>query len=121
MPRHWSGTWRKFIGISGYDYGRIGIDDPFEEEATPHRVRRMGAIARRVAELLQARNDNIAVVGIATWHAPKHDQELSEGTSGLMAPSDLPDLAPDLVVEAASRAAVEHGGLASLRCAPASP
>jgi hypothetical protein len=106
MPRHWSGTRRKFIGISGYDYGRIGIDDPFEEEATPHRVRRMGAIARRVAELLQARNDNIAIIGIGTRHAPKHDQELPEGARGLMAPSDLPDLAPDLVVEAAGRAAV---------------
>jgi aspartate dehydrogenase len=78
-----------------------------------------GAIARRVAELLQTRNDAIVVVGIATRKPPQHDRELPEGARWLMAPRDLADLAPDLVVEAAGRAAVEPWGLESLRSAPA--
>lgn len=76
-----------------------------------------GAIARRVADLLGQRNDNIMVVGIATRNAPQQGSALPEGVRWLSAPDDLRDLAPDLVVEAAGRAAVEPWGLASLRCA----
>jgi aspartate dehydrogenase len=78
-----------------------------------------GAIARRVAGLLQERNDNIAVVGIATRNAPQHDIALPDGARWLAVPDGLRDLAPDLVVEAAGRAAVEPWGLASLRWAQA--
>ncbi|WP_315834787.1 aspartate dehydrogenase [Bradyrhizobium prioriisuperbiae] len=77
-----------------------------------------GAIARRVADLLTARNDNIVLAGIATRSAPAHDRELPEGARWLPSPDALRDLTPDLVVEAAGRAAVEPWGLASLRCAP---
>jgi aspartate dehydrogenase len=78
-----------------------------------------GAIARRVAGLLQERNDNIAVVGIATRNAPQHDSGLPDGARWLAVPDGLRDLTPDLVVEAVGRAAVEPWGLASLRWAPA--
>jgi aspartate dehydrogenase len=77
-----------------------------------------GAIAGRVAGLLQERNDNITVVGIATRNTLQQGSGLPEGARWLSAPDDLRDLAPDLVVEAAGRAAVEPWGLASLRCAP---
>jgi aspartate dehydrogenase len=76
-----------------------------------------GAIARRAADLLQERNDNIAVVGIATRHAPQPDGGLFEGARWLTTPGSLRDVEPDLVVEAAGRAAVEPWGLESLRCA----
>jgi aspartate dehydrogenase len=78
-----------------------------------------GAIARRVAALLQERNGNVAVVGIGTRNAPQHDSVLPDGARWLAMPNGLCDLAPDLVVEAAGRAAVEPWGLASLRCAQA--
>lgn len=78
-----------------------------------------GTIARRVVGLLRERNDHIAVVGIATRNAPPQDGGLPDGARWLAAPDGLHDLAPDLVVEAAGRAAVEPWGLASLRSAPA--
>ncbi|MGO4715614.1 aspartate dehydrogenase [Bradyrhizobium sp. 2TAF24] len=78
-----------------------------------------GAIARRVAELLTTRNDDIAIAGIATRQAPASDRELPAGACWLPSPDALRDLAPDLVIEAAGRAAVEGWGLASLRHAPA--
>src|SRR5438128_294657 len=78
-----------------------------------------GAIARRVAGLLQERNNSIAVVGIATRNAPQHDSSLPDGALWLAVPDGLRDVAPDLVVEAAGRAAVEPWGLASLRWAQA--
>jgi len=78
-----------------------------------------GAIARRVAGLLAERNDNIVLAGIATRHAPASRKDLPEGVRWLPSPEALRDLAPDLVVEAAGRAAVEPWGVASLRHAPA--
>jgi len=78
-----------------------------------------GAIARRVAGVLQARNDNIVLAGIGTRRAPQHDRELPDGVPWLAAPGDLRDIAPDLVVEAAGRTAVEPWGLESLRWARA--
>jgi aspartate dehydrogenase len=78
-----------------------------------------GAIAQRVAGLLRARNPNIGLIGIATRQAPNRDRDLPPGARWLAAPGDLRDLAPDLVVEAAGRAAVEPWGLESLRYATA--
>lgn len=78
-----------------------------------------GAIARRVGALLMARNDTIVLAGVATRTPPQRDTHLLEGARWLASPDDLRDLAPDLVVEAAGRAAVEPWGIASLRCAPA--
>jgi len=78
-----------------------------------------GAIARRGAELLTTRNDDIVVAGVATRRAPASDRELPAGARWLPSPDALRDLAPDLVVEAAGRAAVEPWGLAGLRYARA--
>lgn len=78
-----------------------------------------GAIARRVVDLVASRNDDIVVAGVATRRAPSNDRELPVGARWLPSPDDLRDLAPDLVVEAAGRAAVETWGIASLRHARA--
>jgi len=78
-----------------------------------------GAIARRVAALLKARNASIVLAGVATRGTPAHDRELPEGARCLASPEELRDLSLDLVVEAAGRAAVEPWGLASLRHARA--
>jgi aspartate dehydrogenase len=78
-----------------------------------------GAIARRAAGLLAARNDNIVLAGIATRRAPASDRDLPEGVRWVPSPDALRDLAPDLVIEAAGRQAVEPWGVASLRHAPA--
>lgn len=75
-----------------------------------------GTIARRVAGLLKARQENIVVVGIATRNALPQNG-LPEGARWLATPADLRDVQPDLVVEAASSAAVKPWGLESLRCA----
>jgi aspartate dehydrogenase len=77
-----------------------------------------GAIARRVADLLTARKNNIVLAGIVTRRAPALDRELPDGARWLPSPEALHGLTPDLVVEAAGRAAVEPWGLSSLRCAP---
>lgn len=77
-----------------------------------------GAIAQRVVELLLDRNENIVVAGIAA-RTRKSAGELPGGARWLSEPAALRDLAPDLVVEAAGRDAVEPWGMASLNCAPA--
>jgi aspartate dehydrogenase len=78
-----------------------------------------GAIARRAGALLAARNDRILITGVATRRPPDNESGLPAGARWLAAPDELCDLAPDLVVEAAGRAAVEPWGIASLRQAPA--
>ncbi len=78
-----------------------------------------GAIAQRAAELLAQRSSHIVVVGVATRRAPLRDDDLPAGASWLAAPDNLPQVAPDLVVEAAGRAAVEPWGIVSLRVASA--
>lgn len=78
-----------------------------------------GAIAQRAAELLGQRCPHIVIVGVATRRAPLRDCDLPAGARWLAAPGDLQDLAPDLVVEAAGRGAVESWGMASLRAARA--
>jgi aspartate dehydrogenase len=77
-----------------------------------------GAIARRVTGLLQERNANTTVVGVATRNALPQKSGLPDGARWLTAPGDLREFELDLVVEAAGRAAVEPWGLESLRCAP---
>ena len=76
-----------------------------------------GAIARRVAGLLQARNTDITVVGVATRNPPPAGSDLPDGTRWLTAPGDLREVELDLVVEAAGRDAVEPWGLEALRFA----
>lgn len=78
-----------------------------------------GAIARRAGGLLAARSDRVSIVGVGTRHPPQDDQSFPKDARWLAKPEDLVDLAPDLVVEAAGRAAVEPWGLVGLRCSPA--
>jgi aspartate dehydrogenase len=78
-----------------------------------------GAIARNVAGRLIDRKSNVTLVGIATRTPPRPDRELPDRARWLSTPSELREILPDLVVEAAGRSAVEPWGLESLRCSPA--
>ncbi|WP_395673515.1 aspartate dehydrogenase [Inquilinus sp.] len=75
-----------------------------------------GAIAQRVVGLLADRSTDVDLVGVVARSQP---EGLPPGAAWLQAPEALPDAAPDLVVEAAGRAAVVPWGQAALRCAPA--
>lgn len=75
-----------------------------------------GAIAQRVAGLLADRRAAVDLVAVAARSQPG---DLPLGAAWLQAPEALSEVAPDLVVEAAGRAAVEPWGQAALRCAPA--
>jgi aspartate dehydrogenase len=75
-----------------------------------------GAIAPRVAGLLADRDAAVDLVGVAARSQPR---DLPPGAAWLQAPDALSGVAPDLVVEAAGRAAVEPWGQAALRCVPA--
>lgn len=80
------------------------------------RICGLGAIARRAADRLLARNDNIVLAGTATRRAPASDRELASTARRLPAAAALTDLAPDMVVESAGRVAVEPWDIESLRC-----
>ena len=75
-----------------------------------------GTIARHVAGMLKDRQKKIDVVGVAT-RSTLPQGGLPEGARHLTAPVDLREVQPDLVVEAASSAAVKAWGVESLRCA----
>lgn len=75
-----------------------------------------GAIARRAAGLLQTRNNEIDIVGIAT-RSGWSDLERPDRAISLSSPDLLRSVAPDIVIEAASREAVKQWGIASLQCA----
>lgn len=74
-----------------------------------------GAIARRAAELLVSRGSNVAVVGVGTRRAPLSDRGLPPGASWLPSSNALRDIAPDIVIEAAGREAVEPWGKAAIQ------
>ena len=77
----------------------------------------LGAINSRVVDLLRSRQSNVAIVGIIARRAESLDRgPLSEAVRILTA-SDLESLAPDVVLEAASRGAVREWGDAALRAA----
>jgi aspartate dehydrogenase len=78
-----------------------------------------GAIARRAAGLLAGRNDRIEIVGVATRSRVRSGSEKPDDATFLDSPEALRNLAPDIVVEAASREAVGQWGTASLQCAKA--
>ena len=65
-----------------------------------------GAINTRVGALLRERKTPAEIVGIATIDTPEARAGLPSGVRFLSAPSDLADLNPDLVIEAAGRAAI---------------
>jgi aspartate dehydrogenase len=75
-----------------------------------------GAIGRRVVQLLADRAAAVDLVAVAARSQPG---DLPPGTQWLQVPDALAGAVPDLVVEAAGRAAVEPWGQAALCCARA--
>ena len=77
-----------------------------------------GAINSRVGALLEQRKSAIEIAGIATRDTPEERAKLPDGVSFLRSPDDLASLNPDLVVEAAGRAAIAQWASAALASAP---
>ena len=77
-----------------------------------------GAINSRVGELLKERNAPIEIAGIATKDDPAERARLPQGVAFLASPSELAALKPDLVVEAAGRAAIDAWAPAALAASP---
>lgn len=77
-----------------------------------------GAINSRVGALLAERKTPIEIVGIATMDTAEARAALPAGAPFLLAPTELAALKPDLVVEAAGRAAIEQWGPAALEASP---
>lgn len=78
-----------------------------------------GAINRRVGALLAKRNAAIEIVGIATLDTPEGRASIPPGIRFLASPRELAALQPDIVVEAAGRAAIDMWAEAALAAAPA--
>lgn len=78
-----------------------------------------GAINSRVADLLKARNPSVDIVAVATKDDPAERARIPAGVPFLASPSDLAALKPDLVIEAAGRAAIDAWAPAALAAAPA--
>jgi aspartate dehydrogenase len=77
-----------------------------------------GAINGRVGEILTRRQPPIEIVGIAV-RTPEARARLPLGATLLSCPEELLALKPDLVVEAAGRAAIAQWAPAALAAAPA--
>lgn len=77
-----------------------------------------GAINSRVGALLVERKTAVDIIGIATLDTPEARAALPAGTRFLASPDELAALKPDLVVEAAGRAAIEQWAPAALAAAP---
>ncbi len=77
-----------------------------------------GAINSRVADLLKARNAPVDIVAVATKDDPAERARIPSGVLFLAAPSGLAALKPDLVIEAAGRAAIDAWAPAALAGAP---
>lgn len=75
-----------------------------------------GAINARVAELLAQRRPEIEIVAVAMRPGDRENVTLPKGTDAIFDPSDLPRYKPDLVVEAAGRAAIEAWADTALSC-----
>jgi aspartate dehydrogenase len=78
-----------------------------------------GAINSRVGTLLAQRGTPVDIVGIATLDTPEARAAIPANVSFLAEPNDLAALRPDLVVEAAGRAAIDRWMPAALAAAPA--
>lgn len=66
-----------------------------------------GAVNSCVAGLLRERSTNVEFVAVATRDASKHLHAIPRGAHAITKPEALASLAPDVVVEAASKSAVE--------------
>ncbi len=78
-----------------------------------------GAINSRVADLLKARKAPVDLVAVATKDDPAERARIPAGVPFLAAPTDLAALKPDLVIEAAGRAAIDAWAPAALAASPA--
>jgi aspartate dehydrogenase len=78
-----------------------------------------GAINTRVGALLTQRNTAVEIVGIATLDTPESRAAIPPGIRFLTSPRELAVLRPDIVVEAAGRAAIDIWAEAALAAAPA--
>jgi len=78
-----------------------------------------GAINMRVGALLAQRNAAMEIVGIATLDTPEGRAAIPRGIRFLASPRELAALQPDIVVEAAGRAAIDMWAEAALAAAPA--
>jgi aspartate dehydrogenase len=76
-----------------------------------------GAINSRVGELLRKRKTQLEIVAITTANTPEARAQLPKGIPFLEAPEQLAGFKPDLVVEAAGRAAIPQWAPASLAAA----
>ena len=77
-----------------------------------------GAINSRVADLLKARNAPVGIVAVATKDDPAERARIPAGVPFLGSPSELAALKPDLVIEAAGRAAIDAWASVALATAP---
>jgi aspartate dehydrogenase len=78
-----------------------------------------GAINSRVGALLRRRETPIDIAAIATIDTPEARAALPQGVPFLASPAELAALKPDLVVEAAGRAAISQWGPTALAASPA--
>ena len=78
-----------------------------------------GAINSRVGALLAQRDAAVDIVGIAAIDTPENRAAIPPGVRFLTSPDELATLRPDLVIEAAGRAAIEVWAEAALAAAPA--
>ena len=78
-----------------------------------------GAINAHVGALLSQRKTAIDIVGIATIDTPQARAAIPQGVRFLSSPAELAAVKPDLVVEAAGRAAIDMWAEAALAAAPA--
>ena len=76
-----------------------------------------GAINSRVGALLAKRHSNVEIVAVATADDPKARALIPDGIPFLNSPPALAAIRPDLVVEAAGRAAIEQWMPEALRYA----
>jgi aspartate dehydrogenase len=78
-----------------------------------------GAINSRVGELLRQRRTPVEIVAVATIDTPEARALLPQGVPFLGSTEQLAALKPDLVIEAAGRAAIAQWAPAALAAAPA--
>lgn len=78
-----------------------------------------GAINSRVGELLRERASPVDIVAVAAGKSSGARTAWPDSAALLSAPDDLIALKPDLVIEAAGRAAISQWGPAALVAAPA--
>jgi aspartate dehydrogenase len=78
----------------------------------------LGAINRRVADLLRSRQSTAIIVGVIVRRHPESlSANLIEGAATISSPSELIAIAPDVILEAASQEAVREWGAVALRTA----